>query len=295
MLTKCVLGMTLKCNHPTALWVSPGRQRLGEHALRKKQPKRPQRWNRRRMMAEFRGTSQQLGRRMKAAAEMGPQSSWFPCHWILTQICQGPCGGCAVHQSPHVKQSYAQALPPCCWDNAARRDRRRLHHHHHQPPPCFPTHTAPKYAGHGSAFTAIWGLTNSQPQGGQSYSPPYPVTSKALLSSVGLFLLNWKKKGKGKGIRCVPISWALVNKPELSDASLCHNLVCSRGDVYMPAVSNTQTWVSSQTHCFFAHEGHGGVRFTSSSWPVHCYAGMSDVGDVYIHPKTTALHRKKHL
>lgn len=44
-----------------------------------------------------------------------------------------------------------------------------------------------------------------------------------------------------------------------------------------------------------ANKGYGGVTFTSSSWPVHCYPGMSAVGDVYIHPKTTTKCRSPSL
>lgn len=70
-----------------------------------------------------------------------------------------------------------------------------------------------------------------------------------------------------------------MNKPELSDASLYHSPVC------LPY------------KCFFANKGHGGVRFTSSSWLVHSYPGpgMSAVGDVYIHPKTTTKCRSPSL
>lgn len=70
-------------------------------------------------MAVLSGASQRLGRRMKAAAVMGPQSSWTPCHWILTQTCQRPCGGClctslhtlnnATHRRPPQRES---TLPP---------------------------------------------------------------------------------------------------------------------------------------------------------------------------------------
>ncbi len=51
--------------------------------------------------------SQRLGRRMKAAAERGPQVVLDPMPLDSDPFCQGSCGECPVHQSPHVKQNHA--------------------------------------------------------------------------------------------------------------------------------------------------------------------------------------------
>lgn len=98
-LPKCVLGMTL--------WVSPGRQRQGEHTLREKRPKRPQRWNRRRRMADITTAG-----KVEGCSRNGPPV-------ILVSIPLDPYRDLSrtvwwlyVHQSLHVKQSYTQALLP---------------------------------------------------------------------------------------------------------------------------------------------------------------------------------------
>ena len=54
---------------------------------------RPQRWNR---------------RGMKAAAGKGPQSSWTPCHWIVTRSVKNSVVAVCAPVS-HVKLSHAEA------------------------------------------------------------------------------------------------------------------------------------------------------------------------------------------
>lgn len=129
MLTKCVLGMKLKMQPPRCLvGTSRKTKARGAHPERKANKKtsaveqaQDDGWHRGHGM----GASQRLGRWMKAAAEMGPQSSWFPCHWILTQICQGPCGGCMCTSLPTSNKVTHQ-----------RYHRVAEIQHQHQPPPC---------------------------------------------------------------------------------------------------------------------------------------------------------------
>ena len=94
-------------NSPVAYGLVWGDTRLREHTLTEK--RRPQRWTRWRLMAHTSGTSQRLGKRMKAAAKAGPQLSWSPCHWILACSMPRTVWRLSVHQSLHIKRFHAQA------------------------------------------------------------------------------------------------------------------------------------------------------------------------------------------